>query len=133
MAKTSEKYIQIPGAINLAGLEYTHKMLVLHFLDTARPFQTRSGARIGGKILDAIESAEKAGAAFYVLDFEWWKLLRDVAEGDETELPVMTQQRHNAAGDPVGEPTIAKIGAVHYMPLIDPIDQATNAPPEKLA
>lgn len=128
---TAQKHVLLPKAVSIGGFEYSHKMLINHFLDTAKLFQTRNGSRQGNKILDAIEAAEKTESWFYSLDGDTWKLLNEVAESDDTELPVLTQQHTDLSGKPVGEPSVVKIGTVRYISLIDPISQATIEPPER--
>lgn len=118
------KCVTIPGPIMVANTLYTQKELITHYLDNARVFQTLSNARKGFKILDALDTALKGEKAAYVLSMEEWSLLRDVIEDPSTALPVWHHRTVGADGAVSLVPVA--VGAFQYLPLIEPIVQATD-------
>lgn len=128
---STEKYVTLPKPVNIMGLDFSHRMLVSHFLDTAKQLQTRSAARMVCKALDAIEAAEKSEASFYSVSAECLEVLHAVSEDDENAFPSISSCPTDKDGKPCGEPQTVHIPTIRFLPLIDVFGTATDSPPSQ--
>jgi hypothetical protein len=120
MSKKSDTlYFKIPEPLNFG---WSFKMTVEHIIDRMPQFASVSGARKGGKLIDAVEKAERDPAAIVAWPTELCELVQSYVNSEQFQMPSNQIFRN-------GIPTDQIVPKRMYLPHIDAILEAAEVVP----
>lgn len=117
--KSDTVYFLVPEALSFG---WSFKMTVEHIVDRMPQFASVSGARKGGKLIEAVEKALDDEAHVVAWPRDLWEIVKVYVESDAFQLPVNQIFRNNVGTDQIVPKRL-------YLPHIDALLGAEGSPP----